>query len=282
MFYRVDYLLAVNLAGLIAGALLSLRTIRIEPARLARVYFGIVAVFLACRSMIFICTVAFTNASFLNPIVGVMGDVGGFLFGAMLGIAARRLDRRKILCDPSFYSALCLSSGVSFVIAGMSKTFYMQGMVEFFTQSGYSTPFLKFIIVAEVLGGMGLLIPWTVLPAITGLSVDMFGAIYTHIHNGDSIDDSTGAISALIRFGAIAALWAWRPRPNDSKDSARRRLAAVGVCIALCISAAVSGGMMVRHLSTPSHAGSTSSNGQRGKGGSILAPQDLCRDGNYV
>jgi hypothetical protein len=132
------------------------------------------------------------------------------------------------------------------------------------------------------LGGMGLLIPWTVLPAITGLSVDMFGAIYTHIHNGDSIDDSTGAISALIRFGAIAALWAWRPRPNDSKDSARRRLAAVGVCIALCISAAVSGGMMVRHLSTPSHAGSTSSNGQRGKGGSILAPQDLCRDGNYV
>jgi hypothetical protein len=122
----------------------------------------------------------------------------------------------------------------------------MQGMVEFFTQSGYSTPFLKFIIVAEVLGGMGLLIPWTVLPAITGLSVDMFGAIYTHIHN------------------------------------ARRRLAAVGVCIALCISAAVSGGMMVRHLSTPSHAGSTSSNGQRGKGGSILAPQDLCRDGNYV
>jgi len=198
--------------------------------------------------------VVLANASVWNKIGSGCGDAGNFLLGGIFGIAALRKDRREILCDPAIYSALCLFTGIVFVLAGYVKALYMQGMIEFFTQSGYSTPFLKFIMTIEVLGGIGLLIPWTALPAIAGLSIDMFGAIYTHIHNGDPLNDSTGAIASLIRFGVIVALWAWRPRPDDFPGSVRRRFARAGIVAVVCVSAAVSGSALVRHLSPPASA----------------------------
>jgi uncharacterized membrane protein YphA (DoxX/SURF4 family) len=191
------------------------------------------------------------NASIWNTIGAAIGDVGSFLFGALLGIAALRTERRQILCDPEVYSILCLSAGLGFVMSGYIKALYMQGMIEFFAQSGYSTSFLKFIMTIEVLGGIGLLISWTVLPAIAGLSVDMFGAIYTHIYNGDPLNDSTGAIGALIRFSAIVALWAWRPRSDDVEGSVRRRFVAAGLGMALCLSTAVAGSALIRRFSPP-------------------------------
>ncbi len=251
MIYRVDYVLAVIFAGMLVGALLSRRTSRIEPRQLARGYFVVVGVLLVFRAVDFVCGIVLPNASVWNTIGAAIGDVGGFFFGAIFGIAARRTERREILCDPAIYSALCLSVGVGFVMAGMVKAFYMNGMIEFFTQSGYSTPFLKFIMVTEVLGGIGLLIPWTVLPAIAGLSIDMFGAIYTHIHNGDPVNDSTGAIGMLIRLGAIVALWAWRPRSGEPGNSARLRFAVGGMGMAVCIGAAVAGSALMRYVSRP-------------------------------
>lgn len=254
MFYRVDYVVAVILAGLIVGALLSRRTSRIEPSRVARGYFVAIAILITFRLVVFVCSVVLTNAAVWNKIGGVCGDVGGFLFGGIFGIAALRNDRREVLCDPLIYSALCLATGIGFVLSGYVKALYIQGMIDFFTQSGYSTPFLKFIMTIEVVGGIGLLIPLTAIPAIAGLSIDMFGAIYTHIHNGDPLNDSTGAIGSLIRLSAIAALWAWRPRPEDVPGSVGRRFAGVGVVAALCVTAAVSGGTLVRHLSPPTSA----------------------------
>ena len=69
-------------------------------------------------------------------------------------------------------------------------------MTTFFHQSGYSVGFLKCVITVEAFAALALLIPATVLPAILVLTVDMFGAIYTHMHNGDPLNDSTGAIIA--------------------------------------------------------------------------------------
>ncbi len=52
-------------------------------------------------------------------------------------------------------------------------------MTEFFTQSGYSVTFLRFIVIAEIFGGIGLLLPWAFIPALAGLTIDMFGAVLT-------------------------------------------------------------------------------------------------------
>ena len=246
MIYRVDYLLAVILSGVIVGVLVSRRTANIEPGRLARGYFVIIAMLLAIRAAVFVCGIVLANGAVWNTIGSGIGDGSNFLLGGIVGIASRRSERREILCDPSVYSALCLSAGFSFVIAGYAKAFYMEGMTQFFAQSGYSTPFLKFIMTIEVLGGIGLLIPWTVLSAIAGLSIDMFGAIFTHIHNGDSINDSTGAISALIRFGVILTLWAWRPRHESDMVSMRQRFVGIAIAAALCAAAAAAGSALMR------------------------------------
>jgi hypothetical protein len=84
----------------------------------------------------------------------------------------------------------------------------MDFMVSFFAQSGYSIAFLHFIMAAEIIGGVALILPWLGLAqlAAAGLAVDMVGAIVTHVQNGDPLDDSTGAIGMLIRLGTIAAL----------------------------------------------------------------------------
>jgi len=253
LIYRVDYVVAVILAGLIVGALLSRLTSRVEPARLARGYFVFIAVLVGVRVVAFVCSIMFPNASVWNTIGRGSGDTSNFLLGGIFGIAARRPERRAVLCDPAIYSALCLSAGIALVLAGYAKALYMDGMIQFFAQLGFSTLFLKFIMTIEILGGIGLLIPWTALPA--GLSIDMFGAVYTHIHNRDSINDNTGAIGALIRFGVIVALWAWRPRPNEFADSIRRRFVGVGVAAVICLGAAVSGSALMRRVSVPKQAG---------------------------
>jgi hypothetical protein len=64
---------------------------------------------------------------------------------------------------------------------------------------------------AEIFGAIGLLLPWSLVPALIGLTVDMFGAVLTHIHNGDALNGSTGAIGLLIRLIAVGVLWTLRP-----------------------------------------------------------------------
>lgn len=259
MIYRVDYVLGVMLAGLAFGLLANRATSGIKPSRLARFYFVLVAILLVLRVVVFACAVVFPGPKVWSIAGNAMGDTGNFLVGFLFGIALLRADGREILCDPAVYSILCISAGVGFVMTGYVKALYMQGMTQFFAQSGYSVTFLKFIMTAEVLGGAALLIPVTVLPALAGLSIDMFGAIYTHIHNGDPLNDSTGAIATLIRFAVIAGLWAWRARSGDTPGSVRRRLGGVAAVAACCAVVAVGGSAMVRARSasapaTRSHA----------------------------
>lgn len=247
MYYRVDYIIGVMLAGALAGALPKRASARISAHQLARAYLYLVAVLLGVRAVVFVCGTVAPNMPVWNLIAGGISDAGNFMFGALFGVGLSRSDRRELLCDTDVYTALCLSLGLGYVIAGYSKALYMQGMTDFFTQSGYSTAFLKFIMTVEVLGGIGVLIPWTVLPALGGLSIDMFGAIWTHVHNGDPLNDSTGAIANLIKIAVVACLWAWRARLDDRSSSVRRRLAGVGAMAVFCFVFAVVGSHVVRH-----------------------------------
>lgn len=251
MIYRIDYVLALILAGAAVGALLG-RISHIESSRIARAYYLLIAARVVLGSVIFACSIVFANGALWSKMGSGVGDVSNFFFGAIFGVSLVRPKRLALLLEPAVYSALCLSTGFGFLTSGFVKAFYLQGMIEFFVQSGYSMTFLKFIMTAEVLCGAALLIPWAVLPAVAGLSIDMFGAIYTHIHNGDPINDSTGAVAMLIRLGAIAVLWALRPRPSASASYiTRRSLIRVGGGALVCLVAAITGSGLARHPIAP-------------------------------
>jgi uncharacterized membrane protein YphA (DoxX/SURF4 family) len=136
----------------------------------------------------------------------------------------------------------------TFVLAGLGKAFSMNPMTEFFTQSGYSATFLKFITMAEVFGAIGLLLPWAFLPALIGLAIDMFGAIITHIHNGDSLNDSSGAIGILIRLTAIGIIWKLGLRDKGPEHPVRQSILSVCAIGIICLSIAIVGSVAVRHL----------------------------------
>jgi uncharacterized membrane protein YphA (DoxX/SURF4 family) len=139
----------------------------------------------------------------------------------------------------------------TFALAGIGKAFSFVPMTEFFVQSGYSVAFLKFIVIAEIFGGIGLLLPWAVLPALIGLAVDMFGAVLTHIHNGDPLNDSTGAIGMLIRLMAVGVLFALRQRNGGAQPTVRSSVLRITAATITCLLIAVGGSVAARHLSPP-------------------------------
>lgn len=248
MFYRVDYTMAVLLGGFLLGVLLGRKTEPIAAASLARRYYCIVAILLVLRTGIFAYTMLVSPQGFMSTVGGLAGDLLGLLFGVLFGLAVRRKDTRELLTDPSILGALCMALAFTFALAGVGKAFSMAPMTDFFTQSGYSVTFLKFIVIAEIFAGIGLLLPWAVVPALIGLTVDMFGAVLTHIHNGDPLNDSTGAIGALIRLFAIGVLWALSGRKGSSSPTVPNSVLSVAAVGMVCLLIAIGGGAAMRHL----------------------------------
>lgn len=248
MFYRVDYMLAVLFAGLIAGWLFGKRTVRLKADHLGFGYYVATAVLLSVRAAAFTGWMVLPQQSVWKNVSGVTADLTGFLFGALFGLALRRTNPRDFLVDKSVVDALRLTIAFTFILAGIGKAFSMGPMTEFFTQSGYSIAFLKFIVIAEILGSIGLLLPWAVVPALIGLSVDMFGAVVTHVHNGDPLNDSTGAIALLIRLAALGVLWMLRPEHSQQREATLRgSVLRVSAVFGVCLLIAAGGSMAMRH-----------------------------------
>ncbi len=242
MFYRVDYVFAVMGTGFLIGLFTGRWTLRFEAARLARAYYGVLLAVLALSS---IRLTIFLTLGHGPAWAGLISDLSGMLYGALFGIAVRRHDRRALLQDRAVLSALAISIAVTFVSAGLGKAFAMAPMHEFFAQSGYPDAFLRFILVAEVLGGLAMLIPCAVPAALMGLSIDMFGAVLTHIHNGDPLNDSTGAIAMLLHLGVFSVLWE-RGR-SSATASLRGPLLRVTTAALICLLLACAGGFLIRH-----------------------------------
>jgi hypothetical protein len=246
VFYRVDYVLAVLLAGFLAGALFNKAAQKISASRLARAYYIAVVVLLILRAVTFTGLMVTAHPGW-NTVGKPIGDLGGLLFGALFGLAVRRRDARQFLVDPDILAALTLTIGFTFVMAALGKAFSMTPMTEFFAQSGYSIAFLKFIVIAEAFGGLGLLLPWAFVPAVSGLTIDMFGAVLTHIHNGDPLNDSSGAIGLLIRLAVLAILWTMRPHEPKPARSLRASIARVATIGVVCLLIAFGGASQLRH-----------------------------------
>lgn len=211
MFYRVDYNVALLVVGAIAAALASRRLAALAPERLARGYLRLTAAIVAIRTVLFVATWGLEITLVPPAVAAVIGDAGLALVGAVFGLGLIDLARGgfgAFLRAAETRFALCLATAAMFALAGLGKAFHLDDMLGFFAQSQYSKSFLFFILAIEVLGAMALLLPWrwAVIAAIAGLGVDMIGAIATHVHNGDPLDDSAGAIAALCRLGLLGLL----------------------------------------------------------------------------
>jgi hypothetical protein len=241
MFYRVDYLLAVSTIGALLGWVLGRRWRGADPGRMARAYFLASVAAAAARVAATLVYAGFGDSLGLWPIVR---DLGNLVVGALFGMALA--SRRPLLREPAILDALCLSTGVWFATGGLGSTFVLDWMTKFFHESGYAPGFLRLIIAIEVVGGMALLVRWAVPLGLGLLAVDMFGAIYTHLHNGDGIDADMDALAMLLRLGTIAVLWQVGRR---SDVPIRRAFGIAAAGAALCLVAAVAGAQLVRQLS---------------------------------
>jgi hypothetical protein len=221
---------------------------------LARGYYVAVATLLVLRTIVFTVSLLSAGNGRWNTVAGFIGDLSALLFGALLGLAARRSNGRELLVEPKVLAAITMSLAFTFAMAGVGKAFSMTPMTEFFTQSGYSIAFLKFIIIAEIFGAIGLLLPWSFLPALLGLTIDMFGAVLTHVHNGDPLNDSTGAIGLLIRLAALGLLWLMAPREAEPQRTLGASVVRVAAAAAICLLLAIGGGAAMRHHAAPASA----------------------------
>lgn len=247
MLYRVDYIVAVMLAGLGLGALFSKTTAGVSSSRLARGYYTTAVVLSVLRTGVFVASILGSQAKSWGTVGGCIGDLLGLTFGALFGLAIRRQDARNFLTSSSILDGKCVALAFSFALAGIGKAFAMVPMTAFFAQSGYSVTFLKFVIVAEVFGAIGVLIPWTVIPALAGLAVDMFGAVLTHIHNGDPVNDSTGAIGSLISIVLLGGLFAVRRKDGFKLPTIRSAFIRTAAVTFVCLVIAMIGSAALRH-----------------------------------
>ena len=115
----------------------------------------------------------------------------------------RRLIRTTLI-------AVSIITGNAFIIATAGKITYLGQMLDFFKQSGYAPWFLYFIMVAEPLGGLGILFHFTLKtgPLATAcLMFLMLGAVYTHWHNKDPFSDSYAAVMQFITMSLLLLLY---------------------------------------------------------------------------
>jgi uncharacterized membrane protein YphA (DoxX/SURF4 family) len=103
---------------------------------------------------------------------------------------------------------------VAFIMSGFKKLSDLDNTVKMFGSMGLPGWFAAFIGGAELLGGVGLLIPRTVRPAALGLIIIMIGAVVMHatkipggIANG---------VPAIVMLALLAVILVLR-RPTTSR-----------------------------------------------------------------
>ncbi len=85
-----------------------------------------------------------------------------------------------------------------------------------FAHWGYPAWFATLIGILELAGAIGILIPKTTRPAVLGLTVIMFGAVYTHLTNHEGIQ----VLRPLIFLTVLWLQWWLRQKPHHTSQSA--------------------------------------------------------------
>jgi len=196
-----------------AGAMIAAGLVRrlepIDPARLSRAYLVSVTALTGVRVLAWMAARVFGLTS-VSPAGTGPYDATNLLIGALYGLAAIHALRGGLaahLGAPDVQTALRVATGVAFVLAGLGGMFFMHTTgIDYFVAVGYPKEFHLFIIAAEVLGGAALLLPWRwlTLAAAAGLTIDMFGAVYTKARTGEGLEPP--ALAMLFRLLPLALL----------------------------------------------------------------------------
>jgi uncharacterized membrane protein YphA (DoxX/SURF4 family) len=118
------------------------------------------------------------------------------------------MNKTKMLYVVSWVFAGLLA--ILFLLAGVGK---MGGaMNEMFAKWGYPGWFATFIGLAEAAGAIGILIPRLTRLAIIGLTVVMFGAVYTHLAAGEELQ----VLRPIIFLVLLGLTWFFRSQGTES------------------------------------------------------------------
>ena len=104
--------------------------------------------------------------------------------------------------------------GVFFTFHGAAALVWAAPLRETFQKLPYPKGFLQFIGLCELLGGLGLILPWWlgIAPVLTplaalGLSIIMLGAMVTHVRAGETPQIAiTAVMVTLLLIVAFARL----------------------------------------------------------------------------
>jgi len=203
------------ITALIAGGLLSyfIKAKFKFVYNLARVYV-FMAMLVSVSTWLYYCG-AINNAFIakaLQVIAGCFGSIGHLISGYLLlniflSLTSADADEGQAgkIVGLTLWS-LSILTGFAFIAESFWKDGNMGKMCCFFTTSGYASWFLYFIMAAEALGGLGILLHFKLKTgpvAAAGLMLIMIGALYTHNHNHDPLSASYGAINAFITLGIM-------------------------------------------------------------------------------
>lgn len=207
------------IATLIAGGLLSyfIKAKFKFVYNLARVYV-FMAMLVSVSSWLYYCA-AINNvfiAKALQVIAGIFGSMGHLILGYLLmniflSLTSAETDERQAgkLVGLTLWG-ISILTGFAFINESFWKDGNMGKMCCFFTASGYASWFLYFIMIAEALGGLGILLHFKLKTgpvAAAGLMLIMIGALYTHNHNHDPLSASYDAIAEFIMLAIMQAVY---------------------------------------------------------------------------
>ena len=215
----MDILIILGL--LILGCLLNLAW---EPgfgpaSKVAKIYLALSVVLAGMVWLFYFAGIK--NAAVLS-MMSVSMQYGGYLSRLVLGFLAGNILFKVWLKDTfkdcsglkaivhTTLWAVSITIANSFLVATVGKSQNMLYMVGFFRQSGYAVWFLYFIMAAESVCALGILLHFklkTGIYASIGLLLIMLGAVYTHLHNRDPFSDSYAAISELISLMLILLIY---------------------------------------------------------------------------
>lgn len=97
--------------------------------------------------------------------------------------------------------------GLAFIAASLGKFGDNPQAIEAMHKYGLSIPFLRFIGAAELLGGIGLLLPRTRFIAAVALMPLMLGAVYMHLTHDEA---SHAPVPAILLVLLCVSAWGWR------------------------------------------------------------------------
>jgi uncharacterized membrane protein YphA (DoxX/SURF4 family) len=152
--------------------------------------------------------------------------LGYLLIAILIGQTSAETDNYLKKISSLTLWGITILTGFSFITESYWKAENCCKMMTFFTASGYHLWFLYFIMIAETLGGIGILLHFKLRTgpvAAAGLMLIMIGALYTHNHNNDPFSDSYAALCQFIMLAIMQALYYFEQQGNPMQINAAQQ-----------------------------------------------------------